>query len=143
MLTTCLKFTTCLFGLQTEISYGASTPREPIVGVSTRLKDVNNALVTSKELLKIIDRILAHNDQRASSMSLVAALHSELERACLQVNQLIKEQISGQGEMSYLVKCFVEERASYDKKQQAVEVAMSQLLVNLKRRGRRGANMRS
>ncbi|WOG98277.1 hypothetical protein DCAR_0417618 [Daucus carota subsp. sativus] len=78
--------------METEISYRARTPREPIVGFRTRLKDVNNALVTSKELLKIIDRNLAHNDQLTSCMSLVSALHSELERACQQVNQLIREQ---------------------------------------------------
>lgn len=116
------KFTARLSVLQKEINYQARTPGEPI-GIRTRLKDVNNTLVTSRELLKIIDRILAQNDQLASSMSLFSALHSELERACLQVNQLLKEQRSQHREMSdHLVKCFAEERASYDnKQQQAVE----------------------
>ncbi|KAL8132098.1 hypothetical protein AgCh_007841 [Apium graveolens] len=119
--------------MKTEVSYRARTPREPIIGVGTRLKDLSNAIVTSKELLKIIDRILAHNGQRASSMSLVSALHSELERASLQVNQLIKEQISYQGEMSYLVKCLAEERASCDnKQQQAVKVAIESIAGELK-----------
>ncbi|KAK1404688.1 hypothetical protein POM88_004293 [Heracleum sosnowskyi] len=117
--------------IETEISYrGRRTPREPIVGVRTRLKDINNALVTSKELLNIIDRILAHNDQRASSISLISALHSELERACLQVNQLIKEQKSDlQREMSYL---FWERAAYNNKQQQAVEVAIESIAGELK-----------
>ena len=133
MLATCSKFTACLTVLQTEISYRARTPREPVVGVRTRLKDVNNALVTSKELLKIIDRNLAHNDQLTSCMSLVSALHSELERACQQVNQLIREQPSDQREMSYLVKkSLAEKRASYDQKQQAVEMAIESIAGELK-----------
>lgn len=89
------------------------------------MKDVSNALMTSKELLKIISRIWGHEDQPSSSMSLLSALHAELERARLHVNQLIQEQRSDQTEINYLMKCFAEEKAAWkNKEQQVIEAAM-------------------
>lgn len=106
-------------------------------GVKNRLKDVSTALTTSKELLKIINRIWAHADPPSSSMSLVSALHAELERARLQVNQLIQEQRSDQNEISYLMKCFAEEKAAWkSKEKKAIESIANELEVERKLRRR-------
>nr|XP_025605365.1 uncharacterized protein LOC112696736 isoform X2 [Arachis hypogaea] len=110
----------------------AQTPASSIVGVKTRLKDVSNALTTSKELLKIINRMWGHEDRPSSSMSLISALHTELERARLQVNQLIQEQRSDQNEISYLMKCFAEEKAAWkSKEQEIVEAAIESVAGEL------------
>lgn len=105
---------------------------ESVVGGKSRLKDVSSALTTSKELLKIINRIWAQAEQPSSSTSLISALHAELERARLQVNQLIQEQRSDKNEVSYLMKCFAEEKASWkDKQQLAVEAAIGSVAREL------------
>ncbi|KAH6762164.1 golgin family A protein [Perilla frutescens var. hirtella] len=105
---------------------------ESVVGGKNRLKDVSSALTTSKELLKIINRIWAQADQPSSSMSLISALHAELERARLQVNQLIHEQRSEKNEINYLMKCFAEEKASWKNTEQlAVEAAIGSIAREL------------
>ncbi|CAK9180808.1 unnamed protein product [Ilex paraguariensis] len=127
--------------MEIETRSRAQTPSGSMVGGRNRLKDVSNALTTSKELLKIINRVWAHADQPSSSMSLVSALHAELEGARLLVNQLIQEQRSDQQEINYLMKCFAEEKATWkNKEQQAVEAAVEtiagELEVERKLRGR-------
>uniref|UniRef100_A0A5B6YPU8 Uncharacterized protein n=1 Tax=Davidia involucrata TaxID=16924 RepID=A0A5B6YPU8_DAVIN len=118
--------------MEIETRSRGQTPSGSIVGVRTRLKDVTNALTTSKELLKIINRIWAHDDQPSSSMSLISALHAELERARLQVNQLIQEQHSDQNEINYLMKCFAEEKVAWkNKEQQAIEAAIESVAGEL------------
>ncbi|XP_016470750.2 uncharacterized protein LOC107792996 [Nicotiana tabacum] len=118
--------------MELETRSRAQTPRGSVAGFGSRLKDVSNALTTSKELLKIINRIWAHADQPSSSTSLVSALHAELERARLQVNQLIQEQRSDQNEINYLLKCFAEEKAAWkNKEQQVVEAAIESIANEL------------
>lgn len=118
--------------MELETRSRAQTPRGSVAGFGSRLKDVSNALTTSKELLKIINRIWAHADQPSSSTSLVSALHTELERARLQVNQLIQDQRSDQNEINYLLKCFAEEKAAWkSKEQQAVEAAIESIANEL------------
>ncbi|XP_019077450.1 uncharacterized protein LOC100256259 isoform X2 [Vitis vinifera] len=115
-----------------EIRSRGQTPSGSTVGVRTRLKDVSNALTTSKELLKIISRIWGHEDQPSSSMSLISALHAELERARLHINQLIQEQRSDQSEINYLMKCFAEEKAAWkSKEQQVIEAAIESIAGEL------------
>ncbi|XVF76146.1 hypothetical protein PTKIN_Ptkin13bG0242800 [Pterospermum kingtungense] len=117
---------------QTPTRSHAQTPMGSTVGVKTRLKDVSNALTTSKELLKIINRMWGHQDRPSSSMSLISALHAELERARLQVNQLIQEQCSDQHEINYLMKCFAEEKAAWkNKEQKVVEAAIESIAGEL------------
>ncbi|KAF2307671.1 hypothetical protein GH714_030716 [Hevea brasiliensis] len=70
----------------------AQTPTGSTIGAKTHLKDVSNALTTSKELLKIINRVWGNEDRPSSSMSLISALHAELERARLQAAWKNKEQ---------------------------------------------------
>ncbi|KAI4300526.1 hypothetical protein L6164_033895 [Bauhinia variegata] len=111
--------------MEIETRSRAQTPTSSTIGAKTRLKDVSNALTTSKELLKIINRMWGHEDRPSSSMSLISALHTELERARLQVNQFIQEQRSDQNEINYLMKCFAEEKAAWkNKEQQIVEAAI-------------------
>ncbi|XP_024037801.1 myosin-9 isoform X2 [Citrus clementina] len=126
---------------EVETRSRAQTPSGSTVGVKTRLKDVSNALTTSKELLKIINRMWGQEDRPSSSMSLVSALHAELERARLQVNQLIQEQRSDQSEISYLMKCFAEEKAAWKNKERevvgaAIESIAGELEVERKLRRR-------
>ncbi|XP_057497718.1 uncharacterized protein At5g41620-like [Actinidia eriantha] len=128
--------------MEIETRSRVQTPSGSVVGGGrTRLKDVSNALMTSKELLKIINRIWAHDDQPSSSLSLISALHAELERARLQVNQLIQEQRSDQNEISCLIKCFTEEKAAWKKKEKevveaAIESVAGELEVERKLRRR-------
>ncbi|KAK9290091.1 hypothetical protein L1049_008255 [Liquidambar formosana] len=118
--------------MEIETRSRAQTPTASTVGVRTRLKDVSNALMTSKELLKIINRIWGHEDQPSSSMSLISALHAELERARLQVNQLVQEQRSDQNEINYLMKCFAEEKAAWkSKEQEVIEAAIESIAGEL------------
>ncbi|XWS43375.1 hypothetical protein CRYUN_Cryun16bG0097800 [Craigia yunnanensis] len=127
--------------MEIETRSHAQTPRGSTVGIKTRLKDVSNALTTSKELLKIINRMWGHEDRPSSSMSLISALHAELERARLQVNQLVQEQCSDQHDINYLMKCFAEEKAAWKNKEQkvveaAIESIASELEVERKLRRR-------
>ncbi|XVE59619.1 hypothetical protein DITRI_Ditri05aG0060600 [Diplodiscus trichospermus] len=88
-----------------------------IIGIRTRLKDVSNGLATSKELLKVLNRICGLDEQHSSSMSLVSALRVELDRARCQVDQLIREQRSNRDEIEYLMKHFAEEKAAWKRKE--------------------------
>ncbi|XP_022746835.1 uncharacterized protein At5g41620-like isoform X1 [Durio zibethinus] len=118
--------------MEIETRSHAQTPMGSTVGVKTRLKDVSNALTTSKELLKIINRMWGHEDRPSSSMSLISALHAELERARLLVNQLIQEQRSDRYDINYLMKCFAEEKAAWkNKEQKVVEAAIESIAVEL------------
>ncbi|KAI3518747.1 hypothetical protein L1887_07559 [Cichorium endivia] len=111
--------------METETRSRAQTPNNSTIPVNPRLKDVSNALTTSKELLKIIHRMWAHDNLPSSSMSLISALHTELERARLQVNHIIKDQRTGQPEVNYLLKCFAEEKQSWKtKERRAIEAAV-------------------
>ncbi|KAJ0031164.1 hypothetical protein Pint_13179 [Pistacia integerrima] len=86
----------------------------------------------SKELLKIINRMWGQEDRPSSSMSLISALHAELERARLQVNQVIQEQRSDQNEINYLMKCFAAEKAAWkNKEQEVVEAAIESIAGEL------------
>ncbi|GMJ13931.1 hypothetical protein like AT3G11590 [Hibiscus trionum] len=118
--------------MEIESKSHAQTPKGSTVGVKTRLKDVSNALTTSKELLKIINRMWGHEDRPSSSMPLISALHAELERARLQVNQLIQEQRSDQLDINYLMKCFAEEKVAWkNKEQKVVEAAIESIAGEL------------
>ncbi|CAH2040634.1 unnamed protein product [Thlaspi arvense] len=56
-------------------------------------------------------------EQRSSSISLVSALRFELDRARMQVDQLIQEQRSNRYEIDYLLKQFAEEKAAWKSKE--------------------------
>lgn len=118
--------------IESSRSRGQTPSGSTVGGGKTRLKDVSNALTTSKELLKIINRVWGHEDRPSTSMSLISALHAELERARLQVNQLIQEQRSDQSEINYLIKCFAEEKAAWKSKgHEAIEAAVESVAGEL------------
>ncbi|KAK1295003.1 Uncharacterized protein QJS10_CPA16g00760 [Acorus calamus] len=111
------------------------TPTGSLLGTKSRrhLKDLDG-LVTSKELLKILNRIWGLEEQPLSSTSLVSSLRAELEQSRVQVNQLIEEQKSYQNEISYLMRRFTEEKAAWranedDKIRIAVQSVMEELEV--------------
>lgn len=118
--------------MEIETRSRAQTPNGSVNGVKPRLKEVSNALTTSKELLKIIHRMWAHDNLPSSSMSLISALHTELERARLQVNHIIKDQRVDHSEVNYLLKCFAEEKALWkSKERRAIEAAIESVAGEL------------
>ncbi|XP_073154520.1 uncharacterized protein [Henckelia pumila] len=134
------SFSTASF-MEIETRSRAPTSSGSVSGNRNRLKDASNALTTSKELLKIINRIWARADPPSSSMSLISALNAELERARLQVNQFIQEYRSDKREINHLIKCFAEEKASWKSKEQqvvdaAVETISGELEIERKLRRR-------
>ncbi|XP_076941575.1 uncharacterized protein LOC143611198 [Bidens hawaiensis] len=119
----------------------SSTPNGSINNINSRLKEVSKALTTSKDLLKIIHRMWAHDNLPSSSMSLVSALHTELERACLQVNHIVKHHRVDQAELNDLLKHFAEEKQLWKSKTQhaintAIESVANELAVEKKMRKR-------
>ncbi|KAH9602789.1 hypothetical protein KSS87_013137 [Heliosperma pusillum] len=118
--------------MEIESRSQSQSPYGSRVGGNPCLKDVSNALTTSKELLKIISRMWGQEDRPSSRLSLVSALHSELERARLQINQLIQEEWSDNKEIKHLVKRFAEEKAAWiNKEQELVEAALKSITGEL------------
>uniref|UniRef100_A0A2N9INR4 Uncharacterized protein n=1 Tax=Fagus sylvatica TaxID=28930 RepID=A0A2N9INR4_FAGSY len=89
------------------------THHKGVTGIKTRLKEVSNGLTTSKELVKVLNHVWGIQEQRSSSMSILSALHVELDRAREQVDQLIREQRSNRNEIDHLMKHFAEEKAAW------------------------------
>ncbi|XXG78218.1 hypothetical protein AAC387_Pa08g2205 [Persea americana] len=108
------------------------TPSGSVVGMKSRLRDLSNGLTTSKELLKILNRIWGLEEQHSSSMSLISALRNELERAREQVDHLIQEQQTDKDEINYLMKRFAEEKAIWkSKEQERIRAAVQSIATNL------------
>ncbi|RZB75062.1 uncharacterized protein At5g41620-like [Glycine soja] len=84
--------------------------------VRNRLKEARSGLSTSKKLLKVLSQMCLR-EQQASSMPLVLALGSELDRVCHQIDQLIHEQCSNQNDIEYVMKHFAEEKAAWKRKE--------------------------
>ncbi|CAL5426270.1 unnamed protein product [Camellia sinensis] len=119
--------------IEIETQSHSRTPNGYVVGVKTRLKDVSNGLTASKELLKVLHRIWVQEEQNSSSMSLVSALRFELDRARMQVDQLIQEQRSNRYEIDYLLKQFAEEKAAWKSKERdRIHNAISSIAEELK-----------
>ncbi|KAL6003558.1 hypothetical protein ACLOJK_023790 [Asimina triloba] len=100
-----------------EIEPHALSPTGSIIGPKNRLKDVGSSLTTSQELLKILDRIWSQEERHSSSISLISALHTELQRAHMLVEQLIQEQRSNRGDINQLTKQLAEEKSVWKSKQ--------------------------
>ncbi|KAI3973287.1 hypothetical protein MKX01_020662 [Papaver californicum] len=99
-------------------SRGRTPSGSSTVGVKTRLKDLSNGLTTSKELLKILNRIWGLEEQHSSGVSLISALHTEIERSRLLVDQMIHEKRSDRHEIDQLVKRLADEKALWKSKEQ-------------------------
>ncbi|CAL0303996.1 unnamed protein product [Lupinus luteus] len=81
-----------------------------------RLKEARSGLSTSKKLLKVLNQVCLR-EQQSSSMSLILALGSELDRVCHQIDQLIREQDSSQNDIEHVMKHFAEEKAAWKKRE--------------------------
>ncbi|KAL4303295.1 hypothetical protein GQ457_10G007480 [Hibiscus cannabinus] len=88
-----------------------------IIGIRTRLGDVSDGLDTSKELLEVLNRVCGLEDKHSSSMTLVSALHVELDRARIHVDQLIREQRSNRNGIEHLMRHFAEEKAAWKRRE--------------------------
>ncbi|KAF6134034.1 hypothetical protein GIB67_038325 [Kingdonia uniflora] len=123
-------------------SRGGPTPTTSVLGMKSRcLKDLSTGLNTSKQLLKILNRLWGSQEQNSSSTSLISALHAELERALVQVDILIREQRSDKHELDYLVKRLSEEKTTWKLKERertrgAIETIAGDLEVERKLRRR-------
>ncbi|PIN20716.1 hypothetical protein CDL12_06568 [Handroanthus impetiginosus] len=96
----------------------ARSPCRHMVGAKNRLKDVYNGLITSKELLKVMNRICRFEQQNSTSLSLFSALKFELDRACIHVSKLIQEHRTNRSEIDFLLKQFEEEKLVWKMKEQ-------------------------
>ncbi|KAL8036405.1 hypothetical protein ABFX02_12G156400 [Erythranthe guttata] len=118
--------------MEIETRSRPQTSSGSVSGNRNRLKDVSNSLTTSKELLKIINRMCAHADQPSSTTSVISALHTELERARLQVNHLIQEKQSDKSEIFHLLRHFEEAKKSWkEKENRSVEAAIESIACEL------------
>ncbi|XP_052179242.1 uncharacterized protein At5g41620-like isoform X2 [Diospyros lotus] len=116
-----------------ETQFHDQIPSGYVIGVKARLRDVSNGLAASKELLKVLNRIWVREEQHSSSMTLVSALRFELDRARMQVDQLILEQRSNCYEIDYLLKQFAEEKAAWrSKERDRIRSAISSIAAELK-----------
>ncbi|GAB2255176.1 hypothetical protein Droror1_Dr00008954 [Drosera rotundifolia] len=118
--------------MEIETRSRCRTPTGSMTSLTTRLKDASNALTTSKELLRIISRIWGHESRPISTTSIISALHTELERARMQVNQLMREDHSDENEISYVLKRLEEEKAAWKiREREKVEAAIKSITEEL------------
>lgn len=64
-----------------------------------------------------MNHVCCLEEQRSLSISLVSALRVELDRACIQIDNLIREQQSNRNEIEHLMKHFAEEKAAWKRKE--------------------------
>ncbi|GAB4859812.1 hypothetical protein Ancab_011292 [Ancistrocladus abbreviatus] len=104
--------------IASSIEVTSQAAAENMVGVKTRLKDVSNSLTASKELVKVLFRMLSQEEQHSSKLTLVSALRVELDRARLQIDQLIQEHRCSYNEINAALKQFAAEKAAWKSKEQ-------------------------
>ncbi|XP_054813919.1 uncharacterized protein At5g41620 isoform X2 [Prosopis cineraria] len=85
-------------------------------GVKNRLKEARSGLSTSKKLLKVLNQMCLQ-EQHSSSIPVILALGSELDRACNQIDHFIQEQSSNQNDTEFLMKRFAEEKAAWKRRE--------------------------
>ncbi|KAK4741917.1 hypothetical protein SAY87_025505 [Trapa incisa] len=83
----------------------------------TRLKDLINSLTTAKELLKVLYRVGGLKKQQSSTVSLLTALRTELDRAFTQAGGLVHESRAYQTEIRFMTRRFAEEKAAWKAKE--------------------------
>ncbi|GAU20008.1 hypothetical protein TSUD_273430 [Trifolium subterraneum] len=111
-----------------------------VVGGKSRLKEARSGLSTSKKLLKVLNQ-MCHREKQSSTMALVLALGSEVERVCGLIDKLIQEERSNsnQDDIEDVVKRFVEEKAAWKRREKekihdAVKIVAEELMVEKKLR---------
>ncbi|XP_074289491.1 uncharacterized protein At5g41620-like isoform X2 [Silene latifolia] len=137
-----LQITEYMAGGLQPIEVSNRVPGENNLNVETRLKDVNNSLIASKELVKVLFRIMSHEEEQSSRLTLVSALRVELDRARLQVDQLIHEKRFDCDQMEMILKEFAEEKAAWkSRERRKIKEAVSSLTreIEIERKLRRQA----
>ncbi|KAL8148095.1 uncharacterized protein At5g41620-like [Apium graveolens] len=94
-------------------------PHRRSVATMTRLKDIKEGLITSKELLKVLNHTWELEEQRSTCISIMNALKFELHCARVKVEKLIQEQQPNHSEIDYLLKQFAEERSAWKMKERS------------------------
>ncbi|KAL6652751.1 hypothetical protein ACP70R_011676 [Stipagrostis hirtigluma subsp. patula] len=84
---------------------------------TVNLQDLYNSLIASKELVKVLAHIWGPGELNPSTVSLISALHSEIDVARAHVRRLVKEQKSEGNEIEALRKQLMEEMESWKAKQ--------------------------
>ncbi|KAG9153571.1 hypothetical protein Leryth_008509 [Lithospermum erythrorhizon] len=97
---------------RSEINYALHRSPAMHGHAKKRLKEVRNGLETSKELLKVMNRIWGPEEHTSTSESLFTALKEEINRAYYHINKLIQQQRSTGSEIDLLLKQFEEEKAA-------------------------------
>ncbi|KAL6501746.1 hypothetical protein OROGR_026879 [Orobanche gracilis] len=108
-------------------SYGSSmetAPYNPAITPTSSLEprvrtgETNHSLRTSTELLKVLNRIWALEEQHVSNMSLVKELKKELDHARSQIKVLVREQEADRQEIDRLMKQITEDKLGRKNKEQ-------------------------
>ncbi|KAI4322453.1 hypothetical protein L6164_022147 [Bauhinia variegata] len=86
------------------------------IGVKNCLKEARNGLSTSKKLIKVLNHMCLQ-EQHSSTIPLILALGSELDRVCDQIDQVIQQQSSNQNDIENLMKRFAEEKAAWKRRE--------------------------
>lgn len=103
-----------------------------IVGLKTRIKDIYDGLVTSKELFKLLLRhIWRICELDPTSLSLVSALEFELDRACTRLHKLIRGMTAKGNEIDLLKKLEAEKIASGIKEQEQTHRGIASIASEL------------
>ncbi|XP_065042770.1 uncharacterized protein At5g41620-like [Musa acuminata AAA Group] len=118
--------------MESEACFQGLVPRSSHGGRKNYLKELQNGLVTSKELLKILVHFCGIGKQQPSAVSLATALYCQLDRALVQVNQLIQEKRSDHTGIRYIMKQLVEEKEAWqNKKREGTKVSLRSMIEEL------------
>ncbi|GAB2301554.1 hypothetical protein Dimus_035571 [Dionaea muscipula] len=108
-----------------------ATVEKNMASVKRRMKDVRNSLTTTKELVKVLYRMWSTKEEgkhSSSRLTLVSALRVELDRARLELDQVIQEQRFCHSEVHGLLKQFAAEKGARKcKEQERIREAISEL----------------
>ncbi|XP_066345412.1 uncharacterized protein At5g41620-like [Miscanthus floridulus] len=98
---------------------------------TVNLQDLQNSLIASKELVKVLAHIWGPGELNLSSVSLISALRSELDVARSHVRKLIKEQKSDSYEIEGLKKQLTEMESWKVKQKEKVANALQFIVSEL------------
>ncbi|WOL01786.1 hypothetical protein Cni_G10503 [Canna indica] len=126
-------------GTRDRAAVARDTDRGRDGGSKKYFKDLQNGLVKSKELVKILIHLYGQRKQKIFAISLARALYCQLDEAVAQVDQLIHHKDSDHGEIYRLVRQFMEEKEMWKKKKHggiriAVQSAIEELETERKLR---------
>ncbi|GAB2230703.1 hypothetical protein Droror1_Dr00014986 [Drosera rotundifolia] len=84
-----------------------------VTSMKTRLNDVRNNLMASKELVKVLFRMLSEEQQHSWGFTLVSVLKVEIDRAMIQIDRTIQERRFTHNEVDVRLKQFTVEKATW------------------------------